>query len=30
MALYRYHPPSITSPLKGKEKVQEVEEHIGN
>ena len=28
MALYGYHPPSITSPLKGKSKVQAVEDHI--
>jgi hypothetical protein len=27
---YGYHPPSITSPLKGKTKVQVVEDHIGN
>jgi hypothetical protein len=30
MALYGYHPPSITSPLKGNTKVQAVEDHIGN
>jgi hypothetical protein len=30
LALYRYHPPSITSPLKGNTKVQAVEDHIGN
>jgi hypothetical protein len=29
-ALYGYHPPSITSPLKGNTKVQVVEDHIGN
>jgi hypothetical protein len=29
MKIYRYHPPSITSPLKGTIKVQEVEDHIG-
>jgi hypothetical protein len=28
MALYGYHPPSITSPLKGNAKVQAVEDHI--
>jgi hypothetical protein len=28
MALYGYHPPSITSPLRGKVKVQAVEDHI--
>jgi hypothetical protein len=28
MALYGYHPPSITSPLIRKAKVQEVDEHI--
>jgi hypothetical protein len=28
MALYGYHPPSITSSLKEKSKVQEVEDHI--
>jgi len=28
MALYGYHPPSITSPLRGKAKVQAVEDHI--
>lgn len=28
MALYGYHPPSITYPLKGKSKVQIVEDHI--
>jgi hypothetical protein len=28
MALYRYHPPSITSSLKEKSKVQAVEDHI--
>ena len=30
MALYGYHHPSITSPLKGNTKVQVVEDHIGN
>jgi hypothetical protein len=30
LALYGYHPPSITSPLKGNTKVQVVEDHIGN
>ena len=30
LALYGYHPPSITSPLKGTEKVQVVEGHIGH
>ena len=30
MALYWYRPPSITSPLKGKSKVQAVEDHIEN
>ena len=29
-ALYGYHPPSITSPLKGNTKVQAVEDNIGN
>jgi hypothetical protein len=29
-SLYGYHPPSITSPLKGNTKVQAVEDHIGN
>jgi hypothetical protein len=28
MALYRYHPPSITSCLKEKYKVQVVQDHI--
>ena len=28
MALYGYQPPSITSPLKGHSKVQEVEDHL--
>ena len=28
MALYGYHPPSMTSPLKGKSKVQVVEYHL--
>jgi hypothetical protein len=28
MALYGYHPPSITSYLKEKSKVQAVEDHI--
>jgi hypothetical protein len=30
MALYEYHPPSITSSLKEKSKVQAVEDHIEN
>ena len=30
LALYGYHPSSITSPLKGTTKVQEVEVHIGH
>ena len=30
MALYGYHPPSITSSLKEKSKVQAVEYHIEN
>ena len=30
MALYGYHPPSITSPLKGTTNVQVVEDHIEN
>jgi hypothetical protein len=30
LTLYGYHPPSITSPLKGNTKVQAVEDHIGN
>jgi hypothetical protein len=30
MALYGYHPPFITSPLKGKAKAQAVEDHIEN
>jgi hypothetical protein len=30
MALYGYHPPSITSYLKEKSKVQAVEDHIEN
>jgi hypothetical protein len=30
LALYGYHPPSITSPLKGTTKVQVVEDHIGH
>ena len=30
MALYGYHPPSITSSLKEKCKVQAVEDHIEN
>jgi hypothetical protein len=30
LALCGYHPPSITSPLKGITKVQVVEDHIGN
>jgi hypothetical protein len=29
MTLYGYHPPSITSPLKGNTNVQVVEDHIG-
>ena len=29
LALYGYHPPSITSPLKGIAKVQVVEKHTG-
>jgi hypothetical protein len=29
-ALYGYHPPSITSSLKKKSKVQAVEDHIEN
>jgi hypothetical protein len=28
--IYGYRPPSITSPLKGTTKVQEVEDHIGH
>jgi hypothetical protein len=28
MALYGYYPPSITSPLRGKAKVQVVEDNI--
>ena len=28
MELYGYHPPSITSPLKGHSKVQAVEDHL--
>jgi hypothetical protein len=28
MALYGYHPPSITLPLRGKPKFQPVEDHI--
>ena len=28
MAFYGYHPPSITSPLKGHSKVQVVEDHL--
>jgi len=28
MALYGYHPPSITSSLRGKPKVQGMEDHI--
>ena len=28
MTLYGYHPPSITSPLKGKPKVQPMEEYL--
>jgi hypothetical protein len=30
LALYGYHPPSITSPLKDNTKVQAMEDHIGN
>jgi hypothetical protein len=30
LALYGYHPPSITSPLKWIEKFQVVEEHVGH
>ena len=30
LAPYRYHPPSITSPLKGNTKVQVVEDYIEN
>jgi hypothetical protein len=30
LALYRYHPSSITSPLKWNTKVQVVEDHIEN
>jgi hypothetical protein len=30
MELYGYHPPSMESPLKGKYKVQAVEDHIEN
>ena len=30
LAVYGYHPPSITSPLKGNEKVHAMEEHIGH
>jgi hypothetical protein len=30
LELYGYHPPSITSSLKGNTKVQAVEDHIGN
>jgi len=30
VAVYGYHPQSITSPLKGKTKVQAVEDHIEN
>ena len=30
LALYGYHPPSVTSTLKGNTKVQAVEDHIGN
>jgi hypothetical protein len=28
MEIYDYNPPSITPPLRGKEKVKEMEEHI--
>ena len=30
LELYRYHPPSITSPLKRNTKIQVVEDHIEN
>jgi hypothetical protein len=30
LALYGYHPPFITSPLKGNIKVQSMEHHIGD
>jgi hypothetical protein len=30
LALYGYHPPSITSLVKGNIKAQEVEDYIGN
>jgi hypothetical protein len=30
MALYGYHPPSITSSLRYQSKVQAVEEHVEN
>jgi hypothetical protein len=30
LALYGYHPPSITSPLKGISKVRAVEDYIGH
>jgi hypothetical protein len=30
LAVYGYHLPSITSPLKGNTKVQAVDDHIGN
>jgi len=30
LELHEYHPPPITSPLKGTAKVQAVEDHIGH
>jgi hypothetical protein len=30
LELYGYHPPSITSPLKGNAKVQAMEDHKGH
>jgi hypothetical protein len=30
LALYGYHPPSITSPLRGTAMVQAMEDHIGH
>ena len=30
MVLYRHHPPSIASLLKGKSKVQSMEDHLEN
>jgi hypothetical protein len=30
LELYGYHPPSITSPLKGTTNIQEIEDHIGH